>query len=135
VVVDGVAGTRVHVGTLGDSGYPLATGWTHVLGRGTTTAYTNYPNPFAAGREHTTITYYLDRKSTVTLKLYTLWGAPVTTLVDNQTQDSGLHQNLTWDGRNGSGDVVANGVYYLVLDVREENGTNVTLKRKVGVVR
>ena len=135
VVVDGVAGTRVRVGTLGDTGYPLATGWTHVLGRGTTTAYTNYPNPFAAGREHTTITYYLDRKSTVTLRLYTLWGAPVATLVNNQTQDSGLHQNLTWDGRNGEGDVVANGVYYLVLDVREENGTNVTLKRKVGVVR
>jgi hypothetical protein len=134
-VADAVAGTPVRVGTIGNVGYPLATSWAHVLGGGAETAYTNYPNPFAAGREQTSITYYLDHKSRVTLKLYTLWGAPVATLVDNKTEDAGLHQSVRWDGKNGDGDVVANGVYYLVLDVREDGGKTFTMKRKVGVVR
>ncbi len=64
-----------------------------------------------------------------------MWGAPVATLVENKTQDAGLHQDIRWDGRNGDGDVVANGVYYLVLDVREDGGKTFTMKRKVGVVR
>jgi predicted outer membrane repeat protein len=135
LVLDVVAGTPVPVGTIGGAGYPLTTAWTHILGRGAETAYTNYPNPFAAGREQTSITYFLDSRSRVTLKLYTLWGAPVATLVDNKTQDAGLHQEVRWDGRNGDGDVVANGVYYLVLEVREDGGDTVTMKRKVGVVR
>jgi hypothetical protein len=134
-VIDQVAGTPVPVGTIGNTGYPLATAWTHVLGGDAETAYTNYPNPFAAGREQTSITYFLDRKSQVTLKLYTLWGAPVATLVESKTQDAGLHQSVRWDGKNGDGDVVANGVYYLVLDVREDGGKTFTMKRKVGVVR
>jgi hypothetical protein len=133
--VDNASGASVPVGTIGSEGYPLSTQWAHVLGRGLETAYTNYPNPFAAGRERTTITYYLEEKSKVTLKLYTVWGAPVATLIDNKSQDPGLYQNVTWDGRNGDGDVVNNGVYFLVLEIRGDGGDSATLKRKVGVIR
>ncbi len=133
--VDAAVGSSVPVGTIGAEGYPLSTTWTHVLGRSLETAYTNYPNPFAAGRERTTITYYLEQKSKVTLKLYTVWGAPVVTLVENKSQDPGLYQNVSWDGRNGDGDVVNNGVYFLVLEIRGDGGDSATLKRKVGVIR
>jgi len=134
-VYDDLAGNRIPVGTLGDTGFPLTTRWVHVLGQSAQAAYTNYPNPFAAGREHTTITYYLEQRSTVTMKLYTVWGAPVATLVDSKSEDAGLHQDVKWNGRNGDGDVVNNGVYFLVLEIRGENGNNATLKRKVGVIR
>jgi hypothetical protein len=134
-VVELNAQTPIATGTLTGLGFPLATNLTHVLGTSAEAAFTNYPNPFAAGREGTTVTYYLDTKSTVSLKLLTLWGAPVATLVDNQSLDPGLYQNVVWDGRNGDGDTVNNGVYYLVLEINGSNGTHKTLKRKVGVIR
>jgi hypothetical protein len=134
-VFDQVSGAPVPVGTIDGTGFPLASRWTNVLGASSEAAFTNYPNPFAAGREHTTITYYLAERSTVTLKLYTLWGAPVTTLVKGITLDAGLYQNTLWDGRTGGGETVNNGVYILVLETNGEGGARATLKRKVAVVR
>ncbi|UCG50489.1 MAG: hypothetical protein JSW58_09755, partial [Candidatus Latescibacterota bacterium] len=134
-VSDVVTRNPVPAGAVQDSGFPLVTNWTHILGTDVQSAYTNYPNPFAAGREKTTITYYLEQKSSVTLKLYTIWGAPVITLLENKRQNPGLYQDVKWDGKNGDGDVVNNGVYYLVLEIRGDNGQGVTLKRKVGVIR
>jgi uncharacterized repeat protein (TIGR01451 family) len=133
---DAVTGGPIASRTIGDAGYPLATALTHVLGATGQTAFSNYPNPFAAGREATRITFYLDRTSRVTLKVYTLWGALVETLVDNETRSAGLHQDVEWFGRNGAGDVVNNGVYYLVLETEPTgSGSSTSLKRKVGVVR
>jgi hypothetical protein len=107
-----------------------------VLGSDGEQAFTNYPNPFAAGRDGTRVTFHLDMPSRVTLKLYTLWGAPVKTLIDNETRTAGIHQDTVWFGRNSDGDVVNNGVYYLVLDiVPSGGGATETYQRKVGVVR
>jgi uncharacterized repeat protein (TIGR01451 family) len=135
-VRDAVTEGAIAAGTIDDTGYPLATALTHVLGASQTEAFTNYPNPFAAGRQTTRITFYLDEPSLVTLKLYTLWGAPVKTLIDGETRPPGLHQDVTWGGVNGDGDVVNNGVYYLVLDIQPSaGGTTRSTKRKVGVIR
>jgi hypothetical protein len=134
-IFDAVSGAPLDAGTIDDVGYPLKTDWTHVLTRGLHGSFTNYPNPFAAGRELTTITYYLENNSTVSLKLYTLWGAPVRTLLDDQALKAGLHQNIKWDGKNGDGDVVNNGVYFLILEIRDSGGKDMRLKRKVGVIR
>ncbi len=121
---------------MNDTGYPLSTALTHLLGAEGGTAFTNYPNPFAAGRQTTRVTFFLDESSRVTLRLYTLWGAPVKTLINGETRSAGLHQNIEWSGRTGDGDVVNNGVYYLVLDVEPTSGGSAkTYKRKVGVVR
>jgi hypothetical protein len=136
VVRDVVTGDTVAVATIGNVGYPLVTAVTHILGSGGETAFSNYPNPFAAGRQNTRITFFLDAPSRVTLKLYTLWGAPVKTLIDGETRPAGLHQDTVWSGRTGDGDVVNNGVYYLVLDIEQTGGGSTqTFRRKVGVVR
>jgi uncharacterized repeat protein (TIGR01451 family) len=133
---DAVTGDVLSARTIGDSGYPLTTGLTHTLCTADETAFTNYPNPFAAGRQNTRITFYLDDASRVTLKLYTLWGAPVKTLIDGEILQPGLHQDAVWSGKTGDGDVVNNGVYYLVLDVEPAGGGSPkSFKRKVGVVR
>ena len=81
------------------------------------------------------MTYYLDQPSKVTLRLFTVWGAPVVTLLDAKPLDAGLYQSVLWDGRNGDGDTVNNGVYYLVLEVDGADGNRSVLKRKVGVIR
>jgi hypothetical protein len=132
---DAVTDAATAAGTIGDTGYPLITNVAHLLGTDQGRAFTNYPNPFAAGRENTRITYYLDAAARVTLKLYTLWGAEVATLVDGQEKAAGLHQDIVWSGRNDGGDVVNNGVYYLVLEVDSNGGDSKTFKRKVGVIR
>jgi uncharacterized repeat protein (TIGR01451 family) len=135
-VRDAVTGGAIAAATIGNTGYPLLTALTHVLGAAQDAAFTNYPNPFAAGRQTTRITFYLDEPSRVTLKLYTLWGAPVKTLIDGETRQPGLHQDVDWTGLNGDGDVVNNGVYYLVLDIKPSGGgTSRSTKRKVGVIR
>jgi uncharacterized repeat protein (TIGR01451 family) len=132
---DAVTDQPIAAATTGDTGYPLATTLTHVLGVSQDAAFTNYPNPFAAGRQSTRITFYLDETARVTLKLYTVWGAPVKTLINGEDRQPGLHQDVTWTGLNGDGDVVNNGVYYLVLDVEVPGRSAQSIKRKVGVVR
>jgi uncharacterized repeat protein (TIGR01451 family) len=133
---DAVTGGAIAAATIGNSGYPLSTNLAHVLGASSDAAFTNYPNPFAAGRQATRVTFFLDETSRVTLKLYTLWGARVKTLLDGESREPGLHQDVTWAGLNGDGDVVNNGVYYLVLEIKPSGGgTARSITRKVGVVR
>jgi hypothetical protein len=115
--------------------YPLATLPTHILGQDVRSSFTNYPNPFAAGREFTTITFYVPVRSDVSLKLYTIWGKRIITLIDHQPFDAGLLQTCKWDGRNADGQTVNNGVYYLELEMKDSNGRTTKLKRKVGVIR
>ena len=114
--------------------WPLRTEPAQVLGTDPARAFTNYPNPFAAGREATRVTFFLDRDARVTLRVYTLWGERVGTLLEGAARPAGLHQDVTWDGRTGDGHVVNNGVYFLVLDVDDAAGTR-RLRRKVAVVR
>ena len=133
--VDVVTRNSIAAGTIGNTGYPLRSDVTHVLSSSMEGAFTNFPNPFAAGKESTKITYLIDQPSTVTMTLYTIWGDPVRKLMNEYVAQSGLHQNIEWDGRNGDGNIVNNGVYYLVLDIRGGNGVSRVFKRKVAVRR
>ena len=69
----------------------------------------NFPNPF---RSSTTIPYQLPRDESVTLEIFDLLGSRVTTLVSTSTKTTGHHLAL-WDGRNGAGERVASGVYFV----------------------
>jgi len=114
--------------------FPLSSGRTAVLTRDMRSAFTNYPNPFVPGRENTRITYFLPDAGRVTLRIYTMEGHRVITLLDNASRNGGLYQDVWWDGRNGRGDMVINGVYFLVI--REKiNGREYEFRRKVSVVR
>ena len=71
----------------------------------------------------------------VDLTIWTSRGERVVRLLENAALGSGLHQNLAWDGRNGKGSVVTNGVYVAELVARLDDGTRERLLRKVMVVR
>ncbi len=78
----------------------------------------NYPNPFAREREHQTeIHFRLGRSGWVELRVYNLLGQPVRTLVQ-RNMVAGEHRAY-WDGRDESGNVVSNGLYFYQL--RHEN--------------
>ncbi len=98
-------------------------------------SYGNFPNPFAAGRSATSFVFYLPASGHVDLTIWTPRGERVARLLENASLSSGLHQDLAWDGRNGRGAVVTNGVYVAELVARLDDGTSERLLRKVMVVR
>lgn len=96
----------------------------------------NYPNPFAAGRENTTIEYNIEKASDVTVRIYDLFGGMVWQQdykIGGAGGTAGVNQ-IAWDGKNGSGETVANGGYLCYIQVKSSSGTT-TLKRKIGVIK
>jgi hypothetical protein len=98
-------------------------------------SFSNFPNPFAAGSEVTTFVYYLPATAKVTLKILTVRGETVTTVLQEVRRSAGLHQDNLWDGRNGRGNAVVNGVYIAELTAQYDNGGRARLFRKVAVLR
>ena len=132
--VDGFTLNPVSAYALNGSAFPFSSGRGTILSQSMEESFTNYPNPFISSREQTRITFHMPSDGLVTLKLYTLTGRHVITLLDGDRRAAGLHQDVTWDGRNGAGEHVLNGVYYLVIETNT-GGTARTMKRKVAVVR
>ena len=90
----------------------------------------NYPNPF---NPETWIPYQLAAPAEVTLTIYDTNGVAVRRLEVGH-QPAGLYQNrnraLYWDGRNGSGESVASGLYFYTLKAGEFTATRKMLIRK-----
>jgi hypothetical protein len=115
--------------------FPMATESGHVSASTLDDSYANFPNPFAAGRETTTFAYALDRQATVRLRILTPHGELVRDLLTDALRAPGLHQSDLWDGRNGNGTPVHNGVYLAELTVTYDDGSTARQLRKVAVVR
>lgn len=95
----------------------------------------NYPNPFAAGRELTQFVYYLSSDARVTVRLVTLQGDLVRVALDRAPRTAGMHDDDSWDGRNGVGSVVRNGVYLAEVVAEYAGGRRDRVLRKVAVAR
>lgn len=98
-------------------------------------SYSNFPNPFAAGREATSFVYYLRSDGRVSLRIFTPSGERVAEVVHDEARSAGLHQLDAWTGRNGAGDLVRNGVYLAELLARYADGATERVVRKVAVRR
>lgn len=94
----------------------------------------NSPNPFGGpGKERTKITYYLEKSTDVTFSIFTLLGEKVWSVnfpADHPNASPGIHV-LEWDGRNGTGDKVLNGVYFLFM----KTGDGKVEKTKIAIVK
>jgi hypothetical protein len=129
--------TAILVRASSPDAFPMNSNTVAIRLRGLKESFINYPNPFAAGKQGTQIEYFLEQDAQVSLKLYSITGEPVRTLVEAETQigGQGLHRYV-WDGRNGKGDVVFNGVYFAVLTVKPAAGGAVqTLVLKIAVIK
>lgn len=84
----------------------------------------NYPNPF---NPTTTIRYEIGQTGNVSLTVYNMLGQRVAELI-NGAQNSGVYE-VTWDGRDISGQTAASGVYLyrLSLDGRQSETRIMTL--------
>ena len=90
----------------------------------------NYPNPF---NPETWIPYQLAVPAKVTLTIFDMNGGMVRRLEVGH-QSAGMYQSrgraLYWDGRNGSGESVASGLYFYTLRAGEFTATRKMLIRK-----
>ncbi|MFQ6040132.1 MAG: dockerin type I domain-containing protein [Candidatus Poribacteria bacterium] len=72
----------------------------------------NYPNPF---NPETWIPYQLAQKAHVTITIFDIYGKIIRT-IDVGYQDAGSYISKNraayWDGKNGFGETVANGIYF-----------------------
>ncbi len=134
ICTDGITGSPVLALPADGSAFPFSSGRAVILDQSAREAFSNYPNPFIASREQTRITFFMPSDGRVALKVYTVTGRLVRTLIESEHRHEGLHQDVTWDGRNGRGNPVLNGVYLLVIET-SIGGRQDVMKRKVSVLR
>ena len=84
---------------------------------------TNYPNPFNPNRERTKIRYRLSTDaSEVKIRIYDITGSLVTELDGTTAGEASSvwskYNDVEWDGRNGRGDIVMNGIYPFEVTAR-----------------
>ena len=79
--------------------------------------HNNYPNPF---NPSTTIQYDIPQQSTVVLKVYSMLGQELATLVDGIVE-TGYHQ-IVWNSQYAGGKQVASGVYLFRLNAQPTSG-------------
>jgi len=98
---------------------------------------TNYPNPFHPNEAPTTIAWKLSNDASVRMQIYTLTGALVLDRAYQPGEQGGTLglNEITWDGRNGDGEIVASGGYILAVEAQSGGETIHTMRRRVGVVR
>ena len=87
----------------------------------------NQPNPF---NPVTAISFSLERRGQVSLRVYNLRGQLVRTLVD-EVLEAGPHTGIRWNGTDESGRAVTSGTYFYRLET--EQGTSFT--RKMALVK
>ncbi len=126
---------QIQVSAATSQAFPLQTKSGTFSAQGLSESYVNYPNPFAAGRELTNFAFNLEANAEVSLALFDLTGNRVITLLDGDDLPAGLVTSAVWDGRNGKGRTVRNGVYLAVLNVRYADGRTQEERRTVAVVR
>ncbi len=78
----------------------------------------NYPNPF---NPTTTIQYRLPETANIKVEIYNVLGRKLRTLVSKK-QSAGTH-SVVWDGRDDTGKLVGNGVYFYKLSSGKFNQT------------
>jgi hypothetical protein len=130
---EGIAAPRARAAA-GET-FPFATDLVGVAAADLVQSLSNYPNPFAAGREETRFFLYLVEPAEIEIQIYTALGEEVARIVPPGQVGPGTVQGIAWDGRNDDGETVLSGVYLANVNVRYASGRAESLLRKVAVLR
>lgn len=91
-----------------------------------TALYQNFPNPF---NPSTQIKFAIKNDSRVNLAIFNVKGQKVKQLIDNSLK-TGYHK-IVWNGVDESERKVASGVYFYVLEVKNENEHTKEIKKMI----
>lgn len=115
----------------------ITSGTSVVVDSGLEESFYNYPNPFgSSGRRSTKLVYYLKQPSDVEIKIFTLTGELVRSWSFTKGEHyrythQGIHDgDVTWNGANGNGFLVLNGIYVAYItavDYNETTRTNIAV--------
>jgi PKD domain/Putative Ig domain/FlgD Ig-like domain len=96
-------------------------------GGGALVSASAYPNPF---NPQTSIAYSVQKAGTVSVRIYSIDGRLVRTLVDNQYTMAGTHE-VGWNGRDNLGHEVRSGIYFVqsVLNGSDRAVTKISLMK------
>jgi len=94
----------------------------------------NRPNPFRAGKQNTLIEYNIKEPSNVTITIYDLFGQEVwhKSYAEGDPEGGSKVNQVPWDGRNLSGEVVGNGGYICRVWIEKEKRH---MLRKIAVAK
>lgn len=100
---------------------------------------TNWPNPFDPNKEKTKIRYRLGKQANnVIIRIYDITGTLVREMSGtNNAEGASIwnkYNDVEWDGRNGRGDLVLNGVYPFEITVTE-GSKSLTGRGKIVVLK
>lgn len=115
--------------------FPFATGLVGIAAPRFAESVSNYPNPFAAGREETQFLFFMPEPGEVEIAIYTPLGEPVARIASRGVAGPGMIPAIAWDGRNADGETVLSGVYLADVRVRFLSGRSDSAIRKVAVLR
>lgn len=90
----------------------------------------NFPNPF---NPQTTIGYALPVLSEVSIEVFNILGQRVAGLVQ-QKLPAGQYE-VTWQGRNNHGQIVANGIYFYRMTAKSPDGNVFVNTRRMHYVK
>ena len=101
----------------------------------------SYPNPFSPARHntfggdgHVRFHYSLSEESTVSISVYDFSMTLVAEPVNGVLRNAGERDGETWTGRNGFGNIVANGTYFYKISIIGVSGREEALWGKVMVI-
>jgi len=102
----------------------------------------NYPNPFDPLKQKTSVNYFLKGDSELEIRVYDAFGRMVFSRNLKAGEGTGDYAYATraggasfqWDGKNGEGLTVANGIYVVKLTARNSSAVQ-TFTRRVGVLK
>ena len=80
----------------------------------------NFPNPFRAGGEATTIRYFLSEPARVSMRVYDVKGDLIKTLLDKTQRNAGENLGESWDGTDLNGTAVSPGLYYVEIQAQDK---------------
>jgi len=75
-----------------------------------------YPNPFNPDVENVKFRFKLAQDGNVTITVYDVSNTKVKEVISNVPMSARVEQSVTWNGRNESGTIVGNGVYFYVIE-------------------
>ncbi|MDQ3022467.1 MAG: PQQ-dependent sugar dehydrogenase [Bacteroidota bacterium] len=90
----------------------------------------NYPNPF---NPETNIRYFIPELSKIKLTIFDALGKQIATLV-NTNQLPGKYQ-ITWNGKDASGNSIASGIYFYNLILETNSGNSFSETKKMLMVK
>jgi hypothetical protein len=94
-------------------------------------------NPFSPNadglKDVFTVNYVLSDSARVVFRIFNLQGVPVQTL-DLGSQPAGADV-ITWDGRDEAGNLLANGIYFFLLEAKSDFSGDQTFRQVVGIAR